>query len=319
MLDPLQISKASAAAAVVAAFVWLLFGGARRQPHPGRMAAAGALGSGAAILVGAWLLGLAPRFPPPEGLDRFLLILLPAAVGAELAAAASLRRAAWLAWPFRLVVACGATRVLLHGSTYITDSAGVGTREWSPAQTWLVLGILAAVLAASWALLDRQVARNVGRSTLLMLSITAAAAGVVVMLSGYASGGQLGLPLAAALAAEAGVSLAAPERPELRGTIGVGVVGLFALLVVGRFFGNLSTSNALVLFCAPLLPWLAELAPATRLGTRWRGLGRAMLALVPIAVVLTLAVQKFNADSRRPATTVAPNTPSIEDYLNFGK
>jgi hypothetical protein len=319
MLDPVQIIKASAAAAVLAALVWLLLGGARRQPHPERAAAGGALSVGAAILVGAWLLGLAPHFPPPEGVDRFLLILLPAAVGAELAAAALRRRAAWLAWASRLVVASGAARVLLHGSTYITDSAGAGTREWPPAETWLVLSTLAAALAAGWALLNRQAVRNTGRSTLLTLSVAAAAAGVVVMLSGYASGGQLGFPLAAALAAMAVVSVAAPERPDLRGAIGVGIVGLFALLVIGRFFGNLSTSNALVLFCTPLLPWLAELAPATRLGTRWRGFGRAMLALVPIAVVLTLAVQKFNADSRRPAATVAPNTPSIEDYLNFGK
>lgn len=319
MPDPMAILKSSAAAAVLAALIWLLLGGAGRRLHPGWSAAGGALAVGAAIFMGAWSLGLAPRFPPLEGMDRFLLILLPAAIVAELAAAVPLRWAAWMAWALRLIVAGGAARLLLHGSTYIADSAGPGTREWPPSETGLILGTMAAALAAGWALLDRQAVRNAGRSALLMLSVAAAASGAVVMLSGYASGGQLGFPLAAALAALAVVSFVAPQSPDLRGAIGVALVALFALLVVGRFFGSLSTSNALVLFCAPLLPALTELAPATPIRIRWRGLARALLALVPLAVVLTLAVQKFNADSRRPTSTDAPNTPSYEDYLNYGK
>lgn len=315
MPDPLLIVKASTAAAGLAALVWLLLGGVVLRRRPEGAAAGGALGIGAAFLVGAWLLGLAPRFPPREDGDRFLLVLLPAAVCAELAAAVLRRRAAWLAWLPRLVVAGGAARVLLHDSIYLTDSAGAGTRLWSPAETGLILGALAAGLAAAWALLDRPAART----TLLTLAATTAAAGVVVMLSGYASGGQLGFPLAAALAAVAAVSAAVGKPPDLRSTLGVGLVGLFALLVAGRFFGNLTTSNALILFCAPLLSLLAELAPATRLGARGRGIARALLAVVPLALVMTVAVQKFNVDSRRPATTAAPNTPSLEDYLNFGK
>jgi hypothetical protein len=319
MPDPMQIIKASAGAAVLAALIWLLLGGAWRRSRPGWTAAGGALGIGAAVWLGAWLLKLSPRFPPQEGGDRFLLILLPAAVGVQLVAAVLPRRTAWLAWALRLVVAGGAARVLLHGSIYITDSAGAGTREWPPVETWLILGTLAVGLATAWALLDYQTARYSGRMTLFVLSITSAVAGMVVMLSGYASGGQLGFPLAAALAAVAVVSLAGAESPDLRGATGVGLVALFALLCVGRFFGNLTTSNSNVLFCAPILPLLAELVPATHMGGRLRGFGRALLALVPLAVILTLAVQKFNADSRRPTTTDAPNTATFEDYLNFGK
>ncbi len=319
MPDPAQILKAATGAAVLAALVCLLFGGASRRPRPGWMAAGGALGVGAAVYVGAWLLKLAPHFPPREDADRFLLILLPAAVGVELMAAVLPRRAAWLAWALRLVVAAGAARVLLHDSTYITDSAGPGTREWSPTETWLILGLLAAALSTAWAMLDYQAARNAGRMTVLVLSITSAAAGVVVMLSGYASGGQLGFPLAGALAAVTIVSLAAGEPPNLSGAIGVGLVALFALLCVGRFFGNLTTLNALVIFSAPLLTLVAELLLPTRLGVPLRRFGQALLSIVPLAVVLILAVQKFNADSRRPTTPDASDSATFEDYLNFGK
>ena len=40
---------------------------------------------------------------------------------------------------------------------------------------------------------------------------------------------------------------------------------------------------------------------------------------VPLLVTLTLAVQKFNTDSRGPAAGSGENEPTIEDYMKFGK
>ena len=74
-----------------------------------------------------------------------------------------------------------------------------------------------------------------------------------------------------------------------RGT-GVGVVGLFALLVVGRLFADLTTLNAALLFAAPLLGWLPELLPARR-GVRVAL--RLGLAAVPVVVALVLAQAAF--------------------------
>src|SRR5205823_2311547 len=153
-----------------------------------------------------------------------------------------------------------------------TDSAGPGTSEWSSATAWVVLGGLAAALAASWALLDRLTDRSGGRPVLLALAVAAAGSGLTVMLSGYATGGMLGLPLAAGLAGAAAASLLLAGKPDLKGAVGVGVVGLFALLVVGRFFGSLSTAHAALLFAAPLLAWLGELPWARRAGPRLRAL-----------------------------------------------
>jgi hypothetical protein len=271
---------------------------------------------GAGFFAGAWLLGLAPNFPPTEVKDRLLLILLPAVVVVEIAAA-FLGRRPWLAWGLRLLVAAGAAPVLLHGSVYLTDSAGPGTRLWSPGLAALSLGGMAAVLAANGALLDRLAARQTGRAVLLTLALASAGAGLTVMLSGYATGGQLGFPLAAGLAAAAAASLALAGTPDLKGALGVGVVGLFALLVVGHFFGSLRTAHALLLFAAPLLGWLPELLPARRVGPRLRGAARVALAAVPVALALTLAVRQFAADSAPPSATPGVNEPSEEDYIKL--
>ncbi len=41
--------------------------------------------------------------------------------------------------------------------------------------------------------------------------------------------------------------------------LGIGVVGLFGLLFIGRFFGRLSTGCALTMLLAPLLCWVTEM------------------------------------------------------------
>src|SRR5262245_16718949 len=162
MPDPVIILQASAVAALLAAAAVLLVGRAR----PAWLPAAGAIGLGLGFVAGAWWLGLAPRLALREDKDRLFLLLLPAAVAVEVFAAFS-RRALWLGWLLRLAVAVGAAPVLLHGSSYLTDVAGPGTREWSPAQTWYVLGALAAALVANQALLGRLARRAAGRSVLL--------------------------------------------------------------------------------------------------------------------------------------------------------
>ena len=90
------------------------------------------------------------------------------------------------------------------------------------------------------------------------------------------------------------------RNADLRGVLGVGLVTLFALLLAGRFFGKLTTANAVLLLAAPLLGWLPELPYVRRLGPRARGSMRVALAAVPLVVALILANQKSEADAASP-------------------
>jgi hypothetical protein len=201
---------------------------------------------------------------------------------------------------------------LLEKSSYLTDLSGPGTREWTPGQTAAILGGLAVALAAVWAATARLARRSPGRAVPFSLAGACAGAGVLVMLTGYATGGQIGLPLGAALAGAVLASLVMSGRPEPGGAVGLGIVGLFAILVIGRFFGNLTTPFAAAVFAAPLLGWLPEVA------RRWPRLRATLgigLVAAPVIVVLALAAQKFATDSK-PATPGAPGA-SIDDYANF--
>jgi hypothetical protein len=310
MPDPLQILQALTVAAVTAAAVALL--GALVLKHRPSLAAAGmVLGVGLGFFAGCAWLGIRPHWPPREDQHRLLLILFPSVILVELVAAAAGK---WT-WLLRLALAGSAAWILLFGSVYLTDLAGPGSREWTPGQTWLILTALAAALVMVWAALASLARHTGGRSVPLALGLTCGGAGVTVMLSGYASGGQLGLPLAAAVAGVVIASLVLTRPIDASGVTGLAVVGLFSLLVIGRFFGELTTSHAVVLFLAPLVCCLSELPLVRRLRPGLRGLGGVVLAVAPVVmVVLSLALPKPVEATRGPQ---GAQEPSIEDYMSF--
>jgi hypothetical protein len=161
------------------------------------------------------------------------------------------------------------------------------------------LGSLAAGLLVSWLLLDRLATRSPSRAVPLALALTTAAAGITIMLSGYSTGGQLGVPLTGALAAVAIASLLISGPIEWRGAIGVGVVMLFGLLVLGRFFGDLTTLHAVLLFIAPLLAWTSELPLIKKLGAWQRGAIQLLIVAAMLSVVVFRAQRQFTADSQQ--------------------
>jgi hypothetical protein len=316
MPDPLQILEAMALAGGAAAVVLLLFRWTWRSPHPARAAVGEVLGIGVGFALGCWWLGVRPHWPPREDLDRFLEILLPA-VGAVEIVIALLRRPASIDWALRFLVAAGAAPVLLYGSIYLADAAGPGTRQWTLAQAVVILLTLAGALAANWALLALLVRRTASRSVTVGVAVGCAGAAVTVMLSGYATGGEIGLPLAAALAGLTVASLGLGGGANAKAALSVGIVGLFGLIVIGWFFGELHADLACLVFFAPLLAWLPELPYAVRLSGKVRAFARVVLTVVPVAVALALAVRNFS----REATQGSPSSaePSIQDYMDFGK
>ncbi len=249
MPDPVLILKAVAASGGLAVLILLACAWPWKAPRAKLVSAGSAVSVAVGFVVGCLVLGLKPHWPPLEDVDRWLLLLMPAAVIAELIAA-FVDRPRWIAWLARGVIAIAAGRILLHGTTYIADLPGTA-HQWSVVQTWLYLGAMTAALAAAWASAIRLANRTSGPMVTVSIALAAGAAAVTIMLSGYATGGQMGLPLSAALIAVTLVTLVLRKLIRLDGAIGVGIVGLFALLVVGRFFGELTTPHALLLFAAP--------------------------------------------------------------------
>ena len=313
MPDLIGLLESMAAAALTAAAVCLLFVLAlKRRP---RLAAAGfVLGVGLGFAAGCAVLGIRPHFPPREDQDRLLLVLLPAALVVEVFA---IGIGKW-AWLLRGVIAAGAGWILLYDSVYLTDLAGPGSREWPPKLALVVLLGLAAAPLAVWSALMLLANRAPERAIPLTLAITCGGAGLTVMLSGYASGGQLGLPLAAAVCGGLLMSLIVSGPVNLSGVTGLAVVGVFSLLVIGRFFGMLDTSRAVVLFLAPLVCWLPELRVAERLRPGFRGMARILLAAIPVILVVAVAHQRFAAATTSPGQNPSPED-SILDYRSYGK
>ena len=205
MPDPVAIITAMGIAAAASMGVLLLCGWRWPGARPAWFDGGWVLGLGVGFFLGCWCLGIRPAWPLQQDQDRLLALVLPAVMAIELLAVFPLVPR-WLVWTLRVTVAAATARVLLHGTSYLADLAGPGTREWSLAQTWLVLGGLAALLATVWALLAMLARRIHGLSPAVCLVVASAGAAITVMLSGYATGGQIGLPLASALA---GVTAAA--------------------------------------------------------------------------------------------------------------
>jgi hypothetical protein len=317
MPDPRLIVIAVSASLAVSAVLTAVIDRGCRPAWTGLCDAGWTVGIGVGFFVGCWVLGIRPHWLPREDLDRFLIVVLPAVVAVELLANFP-RIPRWFVWSFRLALVVGNSRVLLHGTSYISDLSGPGTREWSPALAWLILGGLAALEGAVWALLALLAQRVRGLSLSISLAMAIAGAAVTVMLSGYATGGQIGLPLAAAIMGAMVAALILTRASRGVGPPGIAVIGLFSLLCIGFFFGELSSVHAVLLFSVPLLGWLPELPPLGRLPAWVRGLVGVVLVGIAVTVVLIRAQTKFNRDFHSPATA-GSTEPSIQDYLNFGK
>ncbi len=274
----------------------------------------------AASIAGMYLLGLPPEWPPVQDRDRLFLVVLPAGAIAELVCALFPRRPG-VGWLLRIVVAMLAARIVLHGSIYVADVAGPGSRQWNAWQTTgMTMAVGCAVLLVGTTA-RRGVARWGGGWVVLALAAVAAAAGLTIMLSGYATGGQGALPLAAALIGGwVGARVSGrPADASLGHAVHLAVLLLWGLLVSARFFAELTTLHLVLLGAAP--------AAIGAIGWQPRRTGRWVPVAVGLAVTLLLcgavvyqAQQRFAARSGNEADVdgSAP-TPSIGDYMDFGK
>ncbi len=247
MPDPALILGATAAAAVLSALVMLAGAWAARKGRGGLAVLVEVLAVGGGLAIGCRWLGFTPRVPPVEDQDRLLLVLLPATALVEILAAA-LRRWPWFGRIFRVLLALPIPALLLFGSGYLPSTWIPGgdpnaPSTWTQEQAIEILVGLGVLLAVAWSLLIWAAHRAGGFAVPAALGLVVTAAGVSMMLSGYASGGLIGLPFAGVAAGTLLVCLLFARGHSMTGVVGVGTVLLFGLLMAGRFFGELRTTN----------------------------------------------------------------------------
>ena len=289
MPDPLLYLLALGTAVVVsAACVWAM---TRLRPDSNAWwNSAGILGMGTGLVAGYAVLAMRSAWPPVNGLDRFLMIVVPATFGIELIAGVP-SVPLGVGWFLRISLAVLTPRILLHASVYL--SAG---------ESGMSLAACGVLLIGTWALLSWLSQRSPGVSIPIALGLSTQCAGLTVMMAGYIKGGAAAIPLVATLVATPLVTKritkrwGAPSGDTSQGIIGIGVVGLFGLLFIGRFFGRISTGSALAMQLAPLLCWSTE-TPWIRNQKPWLvGSLRLALVAIPLFIVLALAKRDFDRD-----------------------
>ncbi len=289
MPDPKLYLLAMAASAIASLLFVLAATAVARPASSTRLNVASILGIGLGLSVGYNVLALRLAWPPAKGLDRLLLIVVPTTIVIELIAGFP-----WVPrsvpWLMRICLAAAAPRVLLHGSVYLSSPAS-DQHLWQSAAQLVLCSFL---LIGTWRLLTLLSVRSPGISIPLALAMTTQSGGLTIMMAGYIKGGAATIPLAASLAGTSVATYLMRKKTSLSGVIGIGVVGLFGVLFIGRFFGRLSTVCALTLLLAPLLLWISEV-PSLRHRKPWFvGLFRLLLVAIPLAVVLVLAKQDFD-------------------------
>lgn len=309
MPDPVVILGALAAAATVTALILL----ASSRFGSGAVAALGwPLAVGLGFVTGAAMLGFRPRGVLATDQERLLLLVVPLAVMAE----------SWIAIEpmsvtrsvlARGCVALSSGPLLMLGSVYLTG----GLSGWSlPERVFILLGVGLLILVP-WLMLARLQQRRPDPMISLSLAATSLAAGITTMLSGYASAGQLALPLSATLATTA---FAAPiaASPRSPGAVGVGWICLASVLFIGRYFGSLSALHAVLLGVAPLICWLSECRPLCFWAAWPRRLSLLTLVLLLLGTVVWQARSRFLSQSGSSIPGVSTK-PSMQDYLDFGR
>jgi hypothetical protein len=288
MPDVFLVAKAIVAGALVAALVMVL--ATRRSPGGWRSAACWSWAVGAGVIAASAAVGQWPHWPPREDRARFVTLIVPLAMLTDTFIAGRTSRA--VRWIALGCCAAAVAPILLYDSVYLKDWNGPGSAEWTTGKAAAILVGLAAACALQWAAVDKLQTRTSAASVCVLLTLVALATGLCVMLSGYFGAGVVGLGVAASLAGAALVALWV-HTAVANASLGVAITANFAILLMGRFFGSLSTPLAVCLFLAPLAAWAAEIPSFPRLSPRWRGALRIACVCIPLALAVVVAARQF--------------------------
>lgn len=221
----------------------------------------------------------------------------------------------WIGHLLAIVVTLAAPTRLLGGSVYLAT-------RWSAGEKIVYLALLASMLGLVWWLLETVDDDNRPLLRSLLLIYVAVGTAVAVTLSGSFAYGELcGLVAAAltgallanvalggtgtagtrsrsALAEPAAHESAVPEN-GLGGAAGVVTMSLGSLILLGYFYAELSSLNALLLAVALVAAggWLPTLGLAD---SGWRVVARVALCVMPMALAVAGAYAATIAESASP-------------------
>lgn len=307
MLQFAPLVTAVLAGALAAAVVFLLF--ALMAPRRWQAIAPWNWAVGAGVLVASGVTGEWPHWPPLEDRARFLTLVVPLTLVIEsLAAVLRSQRAAWV---LRLVLAASVAPILLHDSVYLVAADGREVAEWTAAQATAILCGLAAALILLWALLGMLQHRTSAAAVQVVLALDALATAVTVMLSGYFGAGLLGLGLFGAIAGSALASSLKQQDSPRHDSLAMSVLGTFAVVLMGRFFGALPNGLAAGLLLAPLAAWISELPWLRTFMPRWQSVLRLACVAAALLLIVVLAIQNFRSAAsakRGPLATANAET-----------
>jgi hypothetical protein len=306
MPEPFQYMIALAAAFAVSFLAIFISHLTMRATIPSLARFVSMVGLVLGLLTGYRILGFESRWPPVNALDRFLMIVLPAAMIVEFIRAVQVpddqhnflsRFAGFCAATVRFTFIVSVGRILWHDSVYLS-SVESNTSDWPP---FVAFGVLLSGAALLYVALRSSMVlafRGVSASLTAGLVMSLLATGMVTMLAGYIKGGAAAMPLVggicgAALALWIKEKKTGPVKSNGQFLIGISVTALFSLLWIGRFFGQLTTFDVLMIFLSPHCCWLSEFWPCRDYDNNHRMAIRMAAVALILLVVLFFKWQQF--------------------------
>ncbi len=259
---------------------WQLWRRANTVPVSGQWGGALALAMGYAV--GHRVLDGFPPYPPVS--SRQTLFYLALGLGVFALFEPFWSRAGLSRYSTRVIVCAlavlGTLRALFHNT-------------WTAAEGWLWITALVAAAVILWTATEALAARRPGASVSLCLWFATVCASISMALTSSALLGQLTGALAATLGAAVVLSLWAPRVSLAQGGITLWVFLYSSLLYQAHFYSDLPLRAAILLYAAPVAPWVLEGIDTER-WRPWKAVAaRVACVAVPASTALIQVVFAF--------------------------
>ncbi len=282
MIDPAWFIMGVAVPGLLAQAFYVTYCWPLKNPRPGRVASAWAIGPGAGFVLGAQAVG---GFSAGSAEQRFFLFVLPVIVLVAVVGAMG-----WLKgrmWDAAKLLVCIAAPAFLFSRMYLGEST-----QWSPGVAAAWLAALPVCLAVAWLGVAKLDQDENGRLNAFVVGLTAALTGVTLIFSGSLKFGQIAATLAFATGTVWAVSWLTPRAQASRGFEGVVTPVILCWLMLAFFFTEMPGWQVAVLAMSPLLLWLQKL-PFIKVRKLKGQIAVGAVALAPVVTVLVMAGMEF--------------------------